>query len=178
VQSRPLRAYKRLLAACLFSLFLSTGATVFFYRKWSDAEDWYRAERASKDTLRSQLVELQIAFDKNYNDLSIMHNENYSVFFLNAVDSTKRYFARVYWNRFTRETFLDVQNLPKATDGRQFQLWAYTDAPVNAGVVILRDDRTLIPMRSIEHADKWALTLEPSGGSLIPDSIMCLVSRY
>jgi anti-sigma-K factor RskA len=178
VQSRPLRAYKWLLAACLASLFLSTGSTYFFYRKWSEAEDWYRAEKISKDTLTSKLVDLQIAFDKNYSDLNIMHNENNSVAFLQACDSSKRYFARVYWNRYTHETFLDVQNLPPAPDGKQFQLWAIDSLqPINAGVVSLRDDRALIPMRGIEKADKWAMSLEPAGGSLMPDSAMWLVSR-
>jgi hypothetical protein len=178
VQSRPLRTYKWLLAACLASLFLSTGSTYFFYRKWSETEDWYRAERISKDTLTSKLADLQIAFDNYSEDIKVMHNENNSVAFLQACDSTKRYFARVYWNRYTKETFLDVQNLPSAPDGKQFQLWAIDSMkPVNAGVVAIRDDRTLIPMRGIEKADKWALTLEPSGGSLIPDSVMWLMSR-
>jgi hypothetical protein len=178
VQSRPLRTYKWLLAACLISLFLSTGSTYFFYRKWFEAEDYYRAERISKDTLTYKLAEMQIAFDKAYSDLNIMHNENNSVVFLQAVDSTKRYFARVYWNRYTKETYLDVQNLPPAPDGKQYQLWAIDSLkPVDAGLVTLRDDRTLIAMKGIEKADKWAVTIEPSGGSLIPDSFMCLVSR-
>jgi anti-sigma-K factor RskA len=178
VQSRPLRAYQRLLAICLIALFLSTGSTYFFYRKWSEAEDWYRAERISKDTLSAKITELQIAFDRTFNDLAVMHNENNSIAFLQAADSTKRYFARVYWNRYTHETFLDVQNVPPAPDGKVYQLWAIDSAKaINAGVVQLRDDRILIPMRNIKRAETWAITVEPIGGSVIPDSTMFLVVK-
>jgi hypothetical protein len=178
VQSRPLRTYKWLLVVCLASLFLSTASNYFFYRKWSEAEDWYRIEKISKDTIAGKLTELQIAFDKNYSDLVIMHNENNTVTFLQAADSTKRYFARVYWNRFTHETFLDIQNLPACPEGKKYQLWAITaDTTFNAGLVESRDDRTLIPMRYIDKADKWAITIEPSVGSLLPDSVAFLIVR-
>jgi hypothetical protein len=179
VQSRPLRAYQRLLAVCLIALFLSTGSTYFFYRKWSEAEDWYRAERISKDTLKAKITELQISFDKIYNDLAVMHNENNSIAFLQAADSTKRYFARVYWNRYTHQTFLDVQNVPPAPEGKVYQLWAIDDSAksINAGVVQLRDDRILIPMRNIKKAETWAMTLEPAGGSVIPESTAFLIVK-
>jgi hypothetical protein len=178
VQSRPLRSYKKLLAACLVSLFLSTASTYFFFKKWSEAEDWYRAERITKDTLSQKCTELQIAFDRVYNDLSVMHNENNTVFFLQAADSTKRYFARVYWNRFTHQTFIDIQNMPASPEGKAYQLWAHNSAkPVDAGLIRLRDDRLLVAMKNIEKADRWSVTVEPSSGSLVPDSVMFLVTK-
>jgi hypothetical protein len=153
---------------------------VFFFKKWSEAEDWYVAERVTKENLGRKCTELQYAFDKNYSDLTIMHNENNSIFYLQSADSTKRYSGRVYWNRYTHQTYLDIQSLPPAPAEKRYQLWAYLgETPIDAGVIVLRDDRTLIPMKNIDKAEKWVITLESSGGGLAPrlDSSLFLISN-
>ena len=59
--------------------------------------------------------------------------------------------------------------MPVATTGKQYQLWALVDgAPVDAGVFEIDAGTPMIKMKNIPRAQAFAVTLEPSGGSLKP----------
>lgn len=179
MQSRPLRTYKQLIVASLIALLLSTGASIFFYKKWSESEDWYIAIRNEKESLTHKYNILQIDFDKIYNNLAIIHNENNSIFILHSADSTRQSRARIYWNRYTHETHIDIQDLPDPPADKQYQLWALVDSlPLNAGVIEMKDDISMIPMKNIDRAEGWAVTLEPKGGSPEPTKEqVCLLTK-
>ncbi len=74
----------------------------------------------------------------------------------------------VYWNSTEKATLLSIQNLPKPADDKQYQLWAIVDKkPVDAGVFVY-DATAVQQMKGFEHAEAFAVTLEPKGGSIAP----------
>ena len=74
----------------------------------------------------------------------------------------------VYWNPTEKATLLSIQNLPKPADDKQYQLWAIVDKkPVDAGVFVY-DATAVQEMKGFEHAEAFAVTLEPKGGSVSP----------
>lgn len=77
--------------------------------------------------------------------------------------------AAILWNKETKEVFLSHNNLPQAPAGKQYQLWAIVDGkPVDAGVFDAGQEKLLIPMKTTARAEMFAVTLEPSGGSIAP----------
>jgi anti-sigma-K factor RskA len=76
--------------------------------------------------------------------------------------------ATVYWNIKEKATLLTIQNLPKPSDDKQYQLWAIVNGkPVDAGVFnySLTEVQTMKPFDSV---GAFAVTLEPQGGSAKP----------
>ena len=74
----------------------------------------------------------------------------------------------VYWNPTVKATLLAIQNLPEPPKGKQYQLWAIVDKkPVDAGVFAY-DITAVQQMKAFDHAEAFAVTLEPEGGSTAP----------
>ena len=97
-----------------------------------------------------------------------MRDENTDIIILNAPDTSRHYKARVYWNKYTHNSYIDVLSLPSPEEGKQFQLWALVDGkPVDAGV-FTSGEQSVQRVKDISSAQAWAVTLEPKGGSISP----------
>ncbi len=73
-------------------------------------------------------------------------------------------------NQKTNEVVLDVQNLPAAPTGKQYQLWTIVDGkPVDMGMLDPVFSNRLLRMKtSSPNAAAFAITLEKEGGSPSP----------
>ena len=168
IRENPSLTYKYMVAACLAALVISTFASWFFYTKWDGAEDRYTALLNDKNQLAVNYNLVKMEFDRNSSDLMVMRDFESKVIQLNAIDSSRNYEARVYWNKNTREAYIDVLSLPIPPDNQQYQLWALVAGkPIDAGVFDMGNDG-IQKLKDIDKADAWAVTLEPKGGSLAP----------
>ncbi len=76
--------------------------------------------------------------------------------------------ATVLWDANSKDVYLSVNNLPKAPEGMQYQLWAIEDGkPVSAGMYS-EDKDMKIALANITKAQAFAITLEKKGGSEAP----------
>ena len=173
------RTYKYLIAACVAALILSTGASVFFFLKWSDAADQYVAIRAEKNQYAQDYNFVKLENEKMIGEMLVLSSPAMNIITLNAKDSTKQYMARVYWNKYTRETYVYVHDLPPPAPDKQYQLWALAGGqPIDAGVFNMNDEIGMQKVKLINNADAWAVTLEPKGGSAVPTmDQMYLISK-
>jgi anti-sigma-K factor RskA len=111
---------------------------------------------------------VKMQYDQNSADMIIMRDADMKVVQLNAMDTSQNYEARVYWNKNTKESYIDVLALPAVPSNKQFQLWALVDGkPFDAGVFEL-GEMGMQKVKDIDRADAWAVTLEPKGGSAVP----------
>lgn len=78
----------------------------------------------------------------------------------------------VYWDTAsTKDVYLMINNMPQPPSDKQYQLWAMMNGkPINLGVFDMRvkQDRLLVKMQNVQNAQAFAITLEPSGGSVNP----------
>jgi anti-sigma-K factor RskA len=75
----------------------------------------------------------------------------------------------VYWDTRSKDVYLLVNNLPRPTTDKQYQLWAMVDGkPVDAGVFDLKQGLSFVKMKNIPRAEAFAITLEKRGGSQTP----------
>lgn len=171
-------AYKYLIAACLAALVVSTFASWFFYTRWDEAEERYTSLLNEKNELAENYNFVKATYDATVENLVVMRDENANIITLHATDSTRRYMARVYWNKSNQHSYIDVLSLPAPGEGKQFELWALVGGkPVDAGVFAI-DGTGPQRVKDITAADMWAVTLEPKGGSVSPTmDQMYLISK-
>ncbi|TDE11105.1 anti-sigma factor [Dyadobacter psychrotolerans] len=77
-----------------------------------------------------------------------------------------------FWNKQTNEVMLDIQNLPPAPAGKQYQLWSIVDgapAPVDLGMLDEQFEKKLLKMKNTKNGSvAFAITLEKKGGNPTP----------
>jgi anti-sigma-K factor RskA len=83
-------------------------------------------------------------------------------------------FAKVYWNKETKTTYIDAAGLPKPPKGMVYQVWALKLSPVLTPTSIgLLDNfegnnQKIFSVEQTDSAEAFGITLEPAGGSLTP----------
>lgn len=162
-----------LAAASILIALITSVLSGYFWTKWKNAE--------------GQLISMQqenriFAQNANYiidSSLLLLEEKNASFSFITDTATTKIVLkglpispdaaALVFWNKSTKEVFLDVKSLPIPQEGMQYQLWALDNGvPIDAGVFDLLEMGSLQKLKSINNAQAFAVTLEKSGGSLVP----------
>ena len=75
-----------------------------------------------------------------------------------------------FWNQKTKEVLLNVQSLPAAATGKQYQLWAIVGGkPVDMGMLDEDFSKKIMKMKIADGgAVAFAITLEKRGGSPSP----------
>lgn len=76
----------------------------------------------------------------------------------------------VFWNRQTNEVMIDVQSLPAAPQGKQYQLWSIVDGkPVDIGMLDNAFTGKVLKMKNTKPGSAaFAITLEKEGGNPTP----------
>jgi anti-sigma-K factor RskA len=83
-------------------------------------------------------------------------------------------FAKVYWNKETKTTYIDAAGLPKPPKGMVYQVWALKLSPVltPTSIGLLSDfegnPKKIFAVERTNEAEAFGITLEPAGGSLTP----------
>lgn len=113
---------------------------------------------------KSQDLALQTSQEK----LAILSNPNILSVPLKGVEKYPDSKAMVYWDKNSKNVYLNAENLPKAPEGMQYQLWAIVNGkPVSAGMYTSEKD-TRTALSNIPSAQAFAITLEKQGGSAAP----------
>ena len=118
--------------------------------------------------LQSEKKSQDLALQKSQEKLALLSDPNILSVPLKGVEKHPDSKAIVYWNKESKNVYLNAENLPKAPQGMQYQLWALVDGkPVDAGMYSEEKD-SLIILSNIPKAQAFAITLEKQGGSESP----------
>ena len=83
-------------------------------------------------------------------------------------------YAKAYWNKDTKVTYIDAAGLPKPPKGKVYQVWALKLSPVltptSIGLLSNFDSNSqkLFKVEDTGYAEAFGITLEPEGGSPSP----------
>lgn len=162
--------YKYFAAASVALLGLSVIGNIVFYGKWKQANEQVIALNNEKNVLADGLKTNTVRLNNMQQSLAVMSNPDISRVMMKGVEKSPESLAVIYWNKQSKEVYVEVKNLPKLEDGKQYQLWAIVDGkPVDAGMLPLNDtDSTMIKMKDFESAQAFAITIEKTGGSAAP----------
>ncbi|SDI94928.1 anti-sigma factor [Chryseobacterium jejuense] len=143
-------------------LFLASVAGNLF---WVSKQSEVQKEMA---VMKTEKQSQDLAMQKMNQKITMFSNPDMQMVMLNGVENHKDAKAMVFWDKKTKEVYLNAEKLPKAPTGMQYQLWAIEDGkPVNAGMYS-EDKDSQIALASISKAQAFAITLEKEGGSSVP----------
>lgn len=132
---------------------------------------WINNESATNQEIKKMVTERQsqdAAMEKMNQKLNMFSNPDMQMVMLKGIEKHQDAKAIVFWNKKTKEVYLNAENLPKAPTGMQYQLWAIQDGkPLNAGMYS-EDKDSRIVLANIPQAQAFAITLEKEGGSTVP----------
>lgn len=132
---------------------------------------WMNDQSKTKNEIAKMQTEKQsqdLAMQKMNRKMEMVSNPDMKTVMLKGVEKHTDSKAMVFWDTKTKEVYLNAENLPKAPEGMQYQLWAIADGkPVSAGMYTEEKD-SKIALANIPNAQAFAITLEKQGGSAIP----------
>jgi anti-sigma-K factor RskA len=175
ISIKPATPFWKYMAAASIILFLaSTIFNVYYYNKFSELENNYNVLLANNGTLLAKSEANQTRMNDMEKSMLVMKDTATLKIPLKDVKGASN-LATVYWNSISKDVFVLQNNLPKAPQGKQYQLWAIVDGKtVNAGM-LENCEQALCVMRNIPTAQAFAITLEKEGGSPTPDMANLMV---
>lgn len=148
------------IAASLLFL-VSTGANLY----WMSSQSELKEEMAN---MKNENQSKNLAIQNMQQKLDVVANPDMKKIVLAGVEKHPEAKATVLWDANSKDVYLSVNNLPKAPEGMQYQLWAIEDGkPVSAGMYS-EDKDMKIALANITKAQAFAITLEKKGGSEAP----------
>ncbi len=150
---------------------LGIAASVLFLASVAGNLFWINKESETQKEIAKMNTDKQIqdlAMQKMNQKINMFSNPDMQMVMLKGVEKHKDAKAMVFWDKKTKEVYLNAENLPKAPAGMQYQLWAIEDGkPVSAGMYS-EDKDSKVNLATISKAQAFAITLEKEGGSPVP----------
>lgn len=173
VDDKVIRLFERYrkataIAASLFVVSLIGNLVI--YSKYKAASNEVIALNAEKQVLADNMQSNKVKLDGMSRDMAILTHPDVAKVMMKGVAQSPQSMAMVYWNKTSKEVYLEIKNLPEPEAGKQYQLWAIVEGkPVDAGMITLSaGDSSLHKMKDFETAQAFAITLEKEGGSPAP----------
>lgn len=163
-QRRNIPLFIKLLVAA--SIILLIGSIIFnyvYYHKYINTNQELQVAR--------QTIEQQSKSNEAMSaDLNVVTNKYAQPVVLRGTPRAPDALAKIFWLKNTGQVYVDPSNLPKAPEGKQYQLWAIVDGkPVDGGMIQTEKGVYQIQkMKSFGKAEAFAITLEKTGGSPVP----------
>jgi anti-sigma-K factor RskA len=137
------------------------------------------ASRSERElaTFQQELSKTQSELNALKQEAAIMQKPDVKMASMNNVSNPMVY-ATIYWDTTSKDVYLMINNLPKPASDKQYQLWALlNNKPIDLGMIEARQDRLLYRMKNVQHAEAFAITLEPKGGSVSPTTTPVVLSK-
>ena len=156
-------------------MLIGTGTSIFFFLKWYQAAQRYTDERRENSQSKQKFEFLKRDYELMLREEAIIRDVNAHIINLKDPTGKSADYARIYWNRFSGEVFIDVLFLPVPPTGKEYRVWIFdNDVPSDIGTFKMNFDNRLQSLYSVVTAQKWVVTLEPEGGikELLPENIV------
>ncbi|RAJ79365.1 anti-sigma-K factor rskA [Chitinophaga dinghuensis] len=160
--------FRYLAAASLALLIVSAGANIYLYYQYKQVAKGYIALLTDQHKMLAENQVYQTRLSAMYRDIQQMSDSSVQKILMRGVPGKESNLITVYWNVKTKDVYLLANRLPKAPEGRQYQLWAIVNGkPVDAGM-LTNDEGVIMQLKSVKDAQAFAVTLENAGGSATP----------
>jgi len=162
--------YRYLMAASIAFLLLSLIANYFLLSKLNEAKDQIATLNDQRKVMVQEYEAVNRKLAQSSRDMKIMMDRSYKMINLKGLEKSPSSDVVTFWNPVTKKVYVKVENLPVPPSNKQYQLWALSNGkPIDAGMMdVDPSDKSLHPMKGIEDAQAFEITLEPKGGSVNP----------
>ncbi|WP_031528628.1 anti-sigma factor [Dyadobacter crusticola] len=157
----PLWAKIAAAAAILLALF--AGWSAMQISNYKNSNEQLAAEIGS---MRGEMEGMKSNLAYTESLAGMYRDPQYKVVKMAGMPKSPQSSVAAFWNQQTNEVMLDVQNLPAAPAGKQYQLWTIVDnKPVDIGMIDKDFAGKVLRMKNTKPgAVAFAITLEKEGG--------------
>lgn len=169
MKNKSYQTYTLLLSACLAALLINTAASWFFYSRWDEVEEQFSQLVSQQSATSSQLEQTETALRTIYPELLILRDPDYRIITLTSAEEGVRAQCRIYWNSYTRKTYLDPLSLTDPDSGKWFRIWCQVQQefiPVADITDSINDDQLML-LGQVAAAESWLISEENVGDSLV-----------
>lgn len=166
-----IRKLRYALIACSILLAISLGALFSAHNKLSDANNQIATLNIDQQKFATTVSKLE--FDKAgmENIIAMTESDEWTTVKLAGVANSPKAKMLVYWNKNNKNILINhsAMDLPQTDQAHEYQLWALVDGkPVSLGVFGNNAKAAVQQMETIQKAQAFAVTIEPTGGSANP----------
>jgi anti-sigma-K factor RskA len=158
--------------AASVALLLSLIGNGLLYSRWQQASESLVALENDQARVASTTQVLNRELTDTRQQLHVLRSpDEYKLVALAGTPTHPQAHARVLFSKREHRVYLDVQQLPPLPAGKQYQLWALDQGkPIDAGMLTAAtaSGKGLQQMKDIASAQTFAMTIEPTGGSVNP----------
>ena len=163
---KSVRWLRGAVAASIILLLGSAILNFYYYSQYKKSTKQYSDLLASQNTLMARI-------DAYRTNITVLTDTAMIKVTMKAASAERDgSIATIFWNKKLKNVLLTVNNLPVPAAGKQYQLWAIVNGqPVDAGLVnntTIGNEAATTPMKKINDAQAFAITLENEGGSPSP----------
>lgn len=126
-----------------------------------------------KSAMQESIIDLELQKKEAETVLAIVRDNNNQAVALAGQAVSPNSYAKAYYNKVTKEVYVDVAGLPTPPEGKVYQVWALKLSPLtptSIGVLdhFTADNTKVFKVDNAEDAEAFGITLEPAGGSVSP----------
>lgn len=172
IQMKPknsLTQYLGWVAAAVFVL----GMGIQFY-KLNESNKVIDTLAVEKSNLQESVVDLELKKKESEAVLAVLRDTSNVTVALAGQQVAPNAYAKAYYNKNTKEVYIDASGLPTPPEGMVYQVWALKLEPVltPTSIGLLDSYATsttkVIKVENANEAQAFGITLEPAGGSAGP----------
>ena len=168
IPAKSAKMFQYIAAASIILFVVSATLNVYFFREYTAANKQVVALLNEKNALFTDNNNIQAKYQEITNSLQLMSDTNVIKVAMKGIAGKEGNLATVFWNSKSKDVYVLANKLPKAPEGKQYQLWALVKGkPIDAGM--LNDCNGVCKLKNTQQADIFAITLEKKGGSPSPD---------
>jgi anti-sigma-K factor RskA len=154
-----------LIAAAVIGLLLAVGTIAYMLINNNQHRTEMAALHAQMDSMQNHVVAQDQKMAEYAKNMRYYQDTGYKLINLMPMPNRpKDLLVQVLWDTRTKAVYATNVSLPKAPEGKQYQLWAFVNGkPVSAG--LLDEKKGMVePMSVFNQAEAFAITLEKAGG--------------
>lgn len=146
---------------------------VFTTVLYNDLASEIEVVRSERESLKKQIYEANSDLTAVTELLSVLRTKDIISVPLGGQEVSPDSYAKVYWDKKSNTTYLDLQGLPEPPAGKVYQVWSLTLdplTPTSLGVIedFTTDADKVFDLENTNESEAFGITLEPAGGSESP----------
>jgi anti-sigma-K factor RskA len=153
------------------AIILMLGMGIQYY-KYNEVTKAVEAVSIQKNKFEQLLASAEKQNIESKNALAVVRDNATSVVQLAGQEVAPQAYAKVYVNKNTKETYVDLAGLPEPPEGKVYQVWALKLDPLTpTSIGVIADKNAnygILKVETNEAAQAYGITLEPAGGSKSP----------
>lgn len=168
----PMYAAKRtntMKAAAIIGLLVAAGALTYTYFNNNNQRAELTAMQQRVDSLQNSAAAQQQQIAELDRNMRFYQDTGYKMInLLPMPNRPKDLLVQIFWDKKSKAVYAANVSLPKAPEGKQYQLWAFVNGkPVSAGLLDEKQG-SVEEMSVFKQAEAFAITLEAAGGVTSP----------